>query len=589
MEKNAILAIVLSVVVLMVWNVLFIAPQQEKLREEQARQEERARQQEQVEEPSVEQPAQDIQVTTPVQGLLPSAEAQTRTANEDAEEILVDTPLLHVVLTTQGARIVSWQTLEHHDSDGNPVELVSDVARRLMQLPLEISSGNEKLDEELNTSLYRSSHASLSLQPGDEAAALTLSYVTQNGVTLRKKLTFYPDSYKVDLTLDVSDPAPFGNTLSVVWGPGLGNDLEDTLRFQSGVVAKMSDDDPEREDAKKIEGLMTYRNVQWGAMNRKYFTAALFAGTLNNVFSTNTLVLQPQEGEEELAPMQKILVGLSQPIQSGEVALSIYAGPKERVHLNRAYTGFARLIDYGFFSVIAEPLALFMTFLYGYVHNYGVVIICLTILIKIVFYPLTHKSFKSMKMMQELQPEMTKIREKYKKDQQKQQQEMMKLYKERGVNPMGGCLPMVLQIPVFIALYQTLSQSIELRGASFLWIPDLSSHEVVSFLQGTFAGDFVRPLVLMMGASMFLQQSMTPTAADNKQAQMFKFLPLIFLAMFWSFPAGLVLYWFMNNILTIGQQYLINKSSAKPSKQSKDSQEEDHTAPTSKKRRKKSK
>ena len=153
----------------------------------------------------------------------------------------------------------------------------------------------------------------------------------------------------------------------------------------------------------------------------------------------------------------------------------------------------------------------------------------------------------------------------------------MKLYKERGVNPMGGCLPMVLQIPVFFALYQTLSQSIELRGASFLWISDLSAPETI----------FFKPLVLMMGASMFLQQSMTPTAADNKQAQMFKFMPILFTAMFWNFPSGLVLYWFMNNILTIGQQYLINKSAGKPSKKSRNTDEE--TASTSRKRRKKEK
>jgi YidC/Oxa1 family membrane protein insertase len=182
-----------------------------------------------------------------------------------------------------------------------------------------------------------------------------------------------------------------------------------------------------------------------------------------------------------------------------------------------------------------------------------------------------------MKKMQDIQPEMKKLQEKYKDDKQRLNQEMMTLYKEKGVSPMGGCLPMVLQIPVFFALYQTLSQSIELRGAAFLWISDLSATETL----------FFKPLVLMMGASMFLQQSMTPTAADNKQAQMFKFMPIMFTAMFWSFPSGLVLYWLTNNILTIGQQYLINQKGKTPAKKSKDHQED--TSSTSKKRRKKGK
>lgn len=576
MEKNAILAIVLSVVVLLIWNVLFLAPQRQKVQEEQARQEELARQQEQSEETPVEQ-VQDISI--PVEGMFPSTDVSQRELDEEAEDIVVDTPLLHVVLTTQGARILSWQILAHKDGNGNPVELVSDDSRRRVQYPLEVFTGDASFDEELNTGLYQSQVKSLSLQPEDETATLSLSYVTQNGITVTKELTFYPDSYRIDIALKFSDPSQFGNSLSVVWGPGLGKDMKDSLRFQSGVVSKTPDNKPVRATAKKIDGLITHRNVQWGAMNRKYFTAALFAGSLNNVLSLNKIPIQPQEGEKDVDPMRQVLIGLSQPLSSGELQMSVYVGPKERKELEKAYDGFERLIDYGFFSFIAEPLARFMTFLYSYVKNYGLVIICLTILIKILFYPLTRKSFRSMKKMQELQPKVNAIKEKYKKDQQKQQQEMMALYKKEGVNPMGGCLPMLLQIPVFFALYQTLSQSIELRGASFLWISDLSAPETI----------FFKPLVLMMGASMFLQQSMTPTAADNKQAQMFKFMPILFTAMFWNFPSGLVLYWFMNNFLTIGQQYLINKSGAKSSKKTEHTSEETPSASTSHKRRKKGK
>ncbi len=585
MEKNAILAIVLSILVMLIWQVLFTPPQQQP-REEQAGQEELAKQQTQSEGTPIEQ-VQDV--AAPVEGMLPSTEISKREFHEDAEDIVVETPLLRVVITTQGARMTSCRILAHKDVNGNTVELVSNDARRRGQFPLEVAFGDASFAEELNTELYQSFVTAMTLRPEDDARTLSLSYTAQNGTTFTKVFTFHPDSYLIDIALKFSDPDRIGKSVSVVWGPGLGEDLEDALRFDPGVVSKTSDGKPVRDSAKKIDGLRTYNDVQWAALNRKYFTAAFFAGARNNKLSLTNIPLQPQEGEKSVEPMRQVLIGLSQPLSDGETQLSLYAGPKQRAELENASNNFDQLIDYGFFSLIAEPLAKFMTFLHGHLNNYGLVIICLTILIKIVFFPLTHKSFTSMRKMQELQPQMNVIKEKHKKDQQKQQQEMMKLYKEKGVNPMGGCLPMVLQIPVFIALYQTLSQSIELRGASFLWIPDLSAHEVVSFLEGTFLGPYTRPLVLMMGASMFFQQSMTPTAADNKQAQMFKFMPLIFLAMFWNFPAGLVLYWFMNNFLTIGQQYLINKSGAKSSKKKEKTNEETPSASTSQKRRKKSK
>ncbi len=588
MEKNAIVAIALSVLILIVWQQVFIAP---KLEEERAQQEELVRQEEQGEVDSSQAPVQQVQeIPVPVEGTLPSKEAFERQVNANAQKIHVKTPLLEVTLTTQGSRIIAWKILKHTYMSGEAVELVSDDALQNGQYPLEVYTSDAALDEELNMELYQSSTQSVELKEGDDPETLSLWYETRSGITFTKELTFYPDSYKVDLVFKFSDPSQVGNAISVIWGPGLGKDLGNTMRFEPGAVSKTGgDDDPIRDAAKKIDGLITHRNVLWAAMNQKYFTAAFFAGNTTNTLSLSKIPLPLQEEEEKIEPMRQLLIGLSQPLSSGESQLSLYAGPKERAELAKAYGGFERLIDYGFFSFIAEPLARFMTFLYTYVKNYGVVIICLTILIKLVFYPLTRKSFQSMKRMQELQPKMNAIKEKHKKEQQKQQQEMMKLYKQEGVNPMGGCLPMVLQIPVFFALYQTLSQSIELRGASFLWIPDLSAHEVVSFLQGTFLGPYSRPLVLMMGASMFLQQSMTPTAADNKQAQLFKFMPILFTAMFWSFPAGLVLYWFMNNILTIGQQYLINKSHGKPSKKSATNNEETTSASTSSRRRKKGK
>jgi YidC/Oxa1 family membrane protein insertase len=221
-------------------------------------------------------------------------------------------------------------------------------------------------------------------------------------------------------------------------------------------------------------------------------------------------------------------------------------------------------INFGFTNVIAKPLHLTLRFLYRYVKNYGIAIIILTILIKIIFWPLTHKSYKSMKEMQKLQPLMKKMREKYKNDKAQMNRELMGLYKTYKVNPMGGCLPMVIQIPVFFALFRILGTAIELRHAPFfLWINDLSSPD--RLFHFPFSIPFMSPpygipvLTLLMGASMFIQQKLTPTPGDPAQAKMMLFLPLIFTVMFINFPSGLVLYWLTNNLISIGQQYRIKR------------------------------
>jgi len=198
--------------------------------------------------------------------------------------------------------------------------------------------------------------------------------------------------------------------------------------------------------------------------------------------------------------------------------------------------------------MISRPLLVILKVFNRFLHNWGLAIILLTILIKILFYPLTHKSYKSMKQMQELQPLINKLRQKYKNDREALNREMMQLYRARKINPFGGCLPMLLQIPVFFGLYRVLLYSVELRNSPFfLWITDLSAKDPL----------YITPI--LMGASMFLQQKMTPTTADPAQAKLMMFMPIIFTVMFLNFPSGLVIYWLMNNILSIGQQYYINK------------------------------
>jgi len=237
------------------------------------------------------------------------------------------------------------------------------------------------------------------------------------------------------------------------------------------------------------------------------------------------------------------------PGESQTLKFSLYIGPRDIDILELQNAQLERTIDFGWFDIISKPLLLTLKFLNGFLHNWGVSIIVLTILIKILFWPLTNKSFKSMKGMQKLQPEIKELKEKHKDNKEEFAKQQMALFKRYKVNPLGGCLPMVLQIPVFIALYRALMDSIELRHAAFIpfWINDLAAKDPT----------YIAPLV--MGASMFLQQKMTPTTVDPAQAKIMMFMPVMFTVMFLNFPSGLVIYWLINNLISIAQQVYINK------------------------------
>jgi len=216
-----------------------------------------------------------------------------------------------------------------------------------------------------------------------------------------------------------------------------------------------------------------------------------------------------------------------------------------------------RAIDFGWFHFIARPLVSLLRFLHAFTGNYGLDIILLTLLVKLVFFPLSNKSYKSMSEMRKLQPQLEHLRVQYPDDRQQLNKEMMELYRRHKINPLGGCLPMVVQLPVFIGLYQAFMHAIELRQAPFFgWIQDLSQPDRL----GGIALPFIEPpgipvLTLLMGGTMFLQQAMTPVGGDPMQQKMMMFMPLIFTVMFVNFPSGLVLYWLVNNVLSIAQQY----------------------------------
>jgi YidC/Oxa1 family membrane protein insertase len=240
--------------------------------------------------------------------------------------------------------------------------------------------------------------------------------------------------------------------------------------------------------------------------------------------------------------------GLIAPNQTVKFPYRVYLGPKKADELKALGVGSERLVNFGFFGVIAKPILSILNLTHSVTENFGIDIIILSILIKIIFLPLTQMSFRSMKEMQKVQPEMKRLQEMYKDDKARLQQEIMLLYKRRKINPLSGCLPMLIQIPVFIALYNVLQNTFEMRHAPFfLWIRDLSAKDPI----------YITPLI--MGATMVIQQKMTPSAADRAQAKMFMLMPILFTFLFLNFPSGLVLYWLVNNVLSIAHQYYLNK------------------------------
>jgi YidC/Oxa1 family membrane protein insertase len=284
--------------------------------------------------------------------------------------------------------------------------------------------------------------------------------------------------------------------------------------------------------------------IGWYAFEGEYFTALLVPPS-----SEKNIFLSVKGNDKNILKAQLATSPVSVPPREAiRTTYRIYLGPKVIDSLKELGVGAEGLIDFGFFTIVAKPLLWFLKLTHTVTKNFGIDIIILSILIKIIFLPLTQISMKSMKEMQKVQPEMNRLKEQFKNDKARLQQETMLLYKRRKINPMSGCLPMLIQIPVFIALYNALQNSIEMRHAPFiLWIMDLSAKDPI----------YITPII--MGATMVLQQKMTPTAADPAQAKIFMLMPIMFTFLFLNFPSGLVLYWMVTNILSIAHQYYMNK------------------------------
>jgi YidC/Oxa1 family membrane protein insertase len=306
---------------------------------------------------------------------------------------------------------------------------------------------------------------------------------------------------------------------------------------------------------KKRKAIAVGGDIRWSGLKTKYFFAGIVpqgdSPVVTNAFA---------RGEDAIGMVLEVDRDSTEPQR-----FLLYVGPLDYEILKELGSGLEKAVDFGWrwIQPLSKLVFSFMLLVHRGVPNYGLVIILLSALTKVLFWPLTQKSFKSMRDMQKLQPKLADLKEKYKDDAQRLNKAMMELYRERGVNPLGGCLPMLLQMPVFISLFNVLSKTIELRRAGFVWwIKDLSAPDVVARLPFSlpFIGNAVSVLPILMGIAMFLQQKMTTT--DPKQAAMTYLLPIVFTIMFFRFPSGLVLYWLVNNVLTIGHQYLMARAEA---------------------------
>lgn len=462
----------------------------------------------------------------------------------------VISPLYQAELNTEGGVLERFVLLRYQQSiepDAEHIDLVGnpDPSKRPMGL---LWNGQPTWLQ----GQWRTADDDLTLQPGQEGA---ITFTGRFGpLELVRELGFHADTYIIAERIFVRNHS--GNQVSATLGMTMASQMLSAIqsRYTPTQITYLDANGYESESSEKelASGIQASNGIRWGAIQSNYFLTAIIPS-----FDSPVLKAKLDNGVHR-AVMETPAFALDAQMEL-RFETSYYLGPREKKALSVAPGDLEAALSYGWFDVIAKPLILVLNFFYTYVHNYGLAIILLTVVIKLLFWPLSQKSYKSMQQMKKLQPMMMKLREKYKDDRQKMNEEMMQLYKTYKVNPLGGCLPIAVQIPVFIALYQALMGAIELRHAPFIshvpftdiiWLADLSAKDPY----------YVTPII--MGATMFLQQKLTPAPGDPMQAKIMLFLPIVFTFLFLSFPSGLVLYWLVNNILSIAQQWWVMRKAS---------------------------
>jgi YidC/Oxa1 family membrane protein insertase len=556
MEKRLLLAIVLSFVILLAFQALFLKQPVEQKTGTAA-------------VPAGTTTTAAVQAAAPAlaaaekQASTPAVPDKTATgkpapagpvvAAEREEQITVETSLYRAVWSNKGGVLRSWKLTRYKDDQGEQMELVFPGPVDNNRYPFSLALDDAALAGRLNTANFVSAVRSLKLADGQKSQ-VRFEYADGQGTKVEKVFTFQGGRYDFGVAINVLKD---GKKVEprVLWGPGLGipqTAEEMKKRFASALgLAVYASGKVFRTDERRFNPQQAaYNFVDWSAYENNFFAALLINPGPNGAVSFL------QEIKENTAPRYYL---------SASVPSRVFIGPKEYNLLKPLGPNTKGLLNFGFFGSIAEVLLIIIRFIHTFIPNWGFAIIVLTFFIKIIFFPLTYSSTKSMSKMQEIQPKIKALRSKYKNakrdiaQRRAMNEEMMKLYKEHGINPAGGCLPMLIQIPVFWGLFRMMVVAVEFRHSPFIfWIKDLSLKDPT----------YITPI--LMGATQFISQKMTPTGADPAQARMMLIMPVVMTIFFMNFQSGLVIYWLTSNVLQIGQQYIMNRMMLNKKRESND-------------------
>ena len=554
-QKRLLLAVVLSVVVLVGYQTFFVKPPVPNNLPQEVQNQNADQQQ-------VQKKSQNVSEYKAESSVLPQ---KTELKNKNYRTISVSTPLYDIAISEYGAAVRSFELKDFKATNKKDSPLKQLVPEQLVSGTLFFDLKDKSIPG-LKDAIYKANidTSETSVVKGEKTIEFILG--TSRGIVVKKIFTFKADSYMIDcdIVFQNGSDMPLKDSL-VISTPGFfDEETKKRSRFAFEGPVVFINEEYTAIDPDDIEEKSTYDGeIGWSGYSERYFMTAVMPGKNNAGGEIDAAIKLSFKNDiittDYIQKMDRL-----DPGQQGGYSFIFYMGPKSLKILGSYDNSLKNAINLGFFNVIAKPLLITMNMIYSVIPNYGVAIILLTILIKLIFWPLGTKSYKSMNEMKKVQPLMMEIREKYKNDKQKMNQEIMGLYKTYKVNPASGCLPLLVQMPIFFALYRMLYQAIELRHAPFVgWITDLSAPDrlfhfnfSIPMMQEPYG---IPMLTLLMGASFLLQQKMTPTAGDPMQAKMMMLMPIFMTVIFINFPAGLVLYMFVNNIISMGQQYYIQK------------------------------
>ncbi|MEW6088862.1 MAG: membrane protein insertase YidC [bacterium] len=462
------------------------------------------------------------------------------------KEFTAETNTLKIVFSKKGGWIKHIFLKEYKDKEGKEIDL--------------INGGNSGGLWFNNIELNREDYEINCNDNGDGSKKVELSFLYPNGLEIKKNFILMPDEYSFKFSMELvnhTNEKLMLDPLYLMWGPGISEEYERERELYSVININYSKELKRIKEAKLKEPVNIEDEIKWFGINSKYFLVALIP---QKEKSDIKIQKTAQHGIETGLNVSAGQIGAN---SKKQFTVDLFAGPKKYSLLKKYGKGLEKNIDFGFFSYLSIGLLFVLNGINKFASNYGIAIVLLTLAVKIILGPLTRKSFVSMQKMQKLQPEIEKLQKKYKDNPKGLNAEVMQLYKERKVNPFGGCLPMILQIPIFWALFNTLQNTIELRQAKFIfWIKDLSQPDTIFHLpfQLPVISNNINLLPIIMVITQIIQQNMMPAGAkSSEQKIMFYAMPVVFAVMFYNFPSGLVLYWTLNNIFTIIQQYFLIK------------------------------